>query len=387
MSAQNFPDLIFVSLENWDHIWRRNQFLCASLARRFPDLKILFVGPVWDAVHYLRRRDVQALRRPKIWSVADFPNITVTRAWKLLPNSLPGARRFNEGVMRRHVRAAAGHIGIKQPILWLNPHHAVHMVGRMNERAVIYDITDDWALASGSPTKKQLVEKQDRQSCQAADLVVVCSEALEQSRRELCKNILLLPNGVDVTHYKNVATSPGHKPSSWPSPVFGYTGTLHSDRVDSTIVLALARAFPQGSVVLVGPGRLASADRHALESEKNVHLPGAVPYQQIPHVMAQFDVCITPHLETEFTESLNPIKLWEYLAAGKPIVSTNVAGFRSYSHLCHIASGPQAFIEACRLALQENGDKKAARIAEAARHSWESRVDRLLEALQCIGIK
>jgi teichuronic acid biosynthesis glycosyltransferase TuaH len=374
-------DIIFVSLENWDQIWRRNQFLCAGLARRFPQSKILFVNPSRHVFHHVRRRQIASLKGPKTWIVPELPNVTVTRPLKWLPDSAPGATLFNEAMLRHYIRRDAQRLGIQKPILWLNPHDAVHMVGHMGEQSVIYDITDDWALASCSPQQKQAIEDADRRLCRKADLVVVCSEALLQSRRALSQKILLLPNGVDVAHYHDVKV-PSKAAATWPSPVFGYTGTLHSDRVDSQLVLSLAQAFPSGSVVLVGPGRLSAEDRLKLQNQKNVFMPGAVPYAEIPSVMRQFDVCIVPHQESEFTESLNPIKLWEYLAAGKPIVSTNVAGFRRYSHLCHIASGAPAFIKACQTALQEGAEKVEARQAEAACHSWESRIDDLLAVLQ-----
>jgi glycosyltransferase involved in cell wall biosynthesis len=271
-------------------------------------------------------------------------------------------------------------VGIREHLLWLNPHDAVHMAGRMGEQAVIYDITDDWALASGSPQEKQLIQEQDHLLCKKADLVVVCSQALEQSRKSLAKRILLLPNGVNVEHYQSVSRA--QKAGAWPSPVFGYTGTLHSDRVDVNLIAAIAAAFPQGSVVLVGPGKLQNEDLQLLSKYKNVHFTGAVPYAQIPKNMAEFDVCIVPHVESEFTESLNPIKLWEYLASGKPIVSSNVAGFREYSELCHIASGASEFVAACQAALQEDASRAKLRMAEAAKHSWDTRIDCLLSVLE-----
>jgi glycosyltransferase involved in cell wall biosynthesis len=271
-------------------------------------------------------------------------------------------------------------VGIRQHLLWLNPHDAVHMAGRMGERAVIYDITDDWALASGSRQEKQLIQQQDYLLCEKADLVVVCSHALEQSRKPLAKRILLLPNGVNVEHYQNVSRA--QKAATWPQPVFGYTGTLHSDRVDVNLIAAIAVAFPQGSVVLVGPGKLAAEELQLLSKYKNVHFTGAVPYAQIPKIMAEFNVCIVPHVESKFTESLNPIKLWEYLASGKPIVSSNVAGFREYSDLCHIASGAKEFGIACQSALQEDVSRAEIRMAEAAKHSWDTRIDCLLSVLE-----
>ena len=374
-------DLIFISMEDWDEVWRRNQFLCAELARRFPDMKILFVGTPRNVTYHLRRGTLGDLRAKATWTVPGFPNITVTRALKLFPESLAIGRKLNDLTTRLHVRHMAKRLGLKNPLLWLNPHSALHTAGRMNESVVVYDITDDWAAApSNTEWQRELIIKQDRALCARADLVVVCSEALEKSRLGKCKRLLLLPNGVDSDHYAAVRNAA--KASQWPRPVFGYTGTLHSDRLDVELVKGLARAFPQGTVLLVGPDHLDVEAHKSLAEEKNIRLLGRKPYSEIPNVMAQFDVCIVPHVETEFTNSLNPIKLWEYLAAGKPIVSSNVAGFRNYSDLCRVVSGTKAFVAACADALLETNDELCERrVAEARNHSWEKRADTLLETL------
>jgi len=377
-------DLIFVSLEDWDEVWRRNQFLCAALARRFPEMKILFVGLPRNVSHGLRHGKLAELGGKATRTLPDFPNITVTHALKLFPDSMDAGRRCNERMARGHIRRVARRLGLRDPLLWLNPHGAVHMAGAMNEKAVIYDITDDWAMApSFSERDRKLIVEQDRALCQRADLVVVCSESLEASRRGRCKALLLLPNGVD--HARYAAIPDASQPGRWPGPVFGYTGTIHSDRFDVELVAGLAEAFPGGSVVLVGPDHLTAGEKSRLAAHPNIHITGPVPYARIPEVMGHFDVCIVPHVETQFTNSLNPLKLWEYLASGKPVVSTNVAGFSDYPQFCRIASGREGFVRACREALGENGASRAGRRLEAARHSWDRRVDVLLETLAGAG--
>jgi teichuronic acid biosynthesis glycosyltransferase TuaH len=378
-------DLIFVSLEDWDEVWRRNQFLCASLSRRFPQMKILFVGLPRNVSHAIRHRNLAELRSKATRALADYPNITVTHAPKFFPDSLGAGRRINESMARNHVRSVARRMGIKDPLLWLNPHSALHMAGTLGERAVIYDITDDWAMApSFSEHDRKLIVEQDEALCRRADLVVVCSEALEASRRDRSRNLLLLPNGVENARYSAIpdATLPGR----WPGPVFGYTGTIHADRFDIDLVAGLARAFPQGSVVLVGPDHLRPAEKQTLAAFPNIHITGPVPYAEIPGVMSHFDVCIVPHVETKFTNSLNPLKLWEYLASGKPVVSTNVAGFADFKDFCRIASGANAFAHACKEALGENGAHRAERRAEAGKHGWDQRVDTLLQTLASQGL-
>jgi glycosyltransferase involved in cell wall biosynthesis len=102
--------------------------------------------------------------------------------------------------------------------------------------------------------------------------------------------------------------------------------------------------------------------------------------------MRAFDVCIVPHRVTPFTESLNPIKLWEYLAAGKPIVSTDVAGFRDYPQFVRIASDAPSFLQAVQAALTEDPSLPQARRAEAQHHSWNSRLDAVEQVISATSL-
>ena len=383
MSA--LPDTIFVSLEDWDEVWRRNQFLCAGLARRFPERKILFVGLPRDVSNGLRRGRLGALRTAPVRPVPGYPNVTLLHPLKVFPNTLSWGRRANEVLARRQVQRAARTLGITRPLLWLNPHSAVHMAGRMGERAVVYDITDDWISPIQTGRMRRLITAQDAALCRRADAVIVCSQKLLDMKRPLARRLFLVPNGVDTNHYRTVLDPDGPRPEAtadWPKPVFGYAGTIHPERVDVALVERLAQSFPQGTVALIGPDLLSPADRARLDALGNVARTGPVPYRRLPDYLRAFDVCITPHCMSEFTESLNPIKLWEYLAAGKPMVSTNVAGFRDYPHLVHLADNPDAFVAACRDALREPASSGPARRAEAQRHTWDARLDCVLSILE-----
>ena len=97
-------DLIFASLENWDDIWRRNQFVCAQLARRHPKMKILFVALPKDVSNRVRRRDLSDLGGQSTYTVPRYENITVTHAHKFLPNSLAWGRRMNQSLTSRKSR-------------------------------------------------------------------------------------------------------------------------------------------------------------------------------------------------------------------------------------------------------------------------------------------
>lgn len=394
-------DLIFLSLENWDEIWRRNQFVCAELARRAPRRRILFVGKslflpqmARHAISSEGKGTVKTALSRRFWRVPGLPNICVFNPLKPFPNPLPGGRLCNENYIAAQIRGAARRARIRDPLLWVNPYDSGFLTDRLGARGVVYDITDDWELAASSPSEREWIQGLDRDLCRRADLTMVCSQALFESRCAVAPHLLLLPNGVDAAHYAQIDAdasspkTPAPAKSPWPGPVFGYTGTLHSERIDLDLVLQLARAHPEGSVVLIGPHHWTGDSlAQALKTQPNLHAPGPVPYARIPEVMGHFDVCIVPHRRSEFVESLNPIKLWEYLACGKPIVATDVAGFRDFPNLVRLAPDARGFILACREALGEAKGEAlgrqtpslcAARRAEAARHSWSSRVETML---------
>ena len=368
-------DLIFVSLEEWDDIWRRNQFLCAKLTERNPGMRILFVSPGRNVVREWLRGERRAQPAATGESAPDRPRITLTHAWEVLPNRFRLGRWCNGWLARRHLRRTVVRLGLRDAVLWINPHDAAHLAGRLGERAVVYDVTDDWSKVSQDAARRRRTVREDRRLCGRADAVIVCSEALRRDKKPLNPHVYLVPNGVDARHY---AAAPHTRPpgaAAWRGTVLGYTGTLHGDRLDIELIQGLAALVGGGaSVVLVGPDHLSAAERARLQLP-NVFLTGAVPYARLPEYMHCFDVCIVPHRVSPFTESLNPIKLWEYLALGKPIVSTGVAGFRDYPRFVRLADTAQEFADQAREAGSEPPQVARERRAEAARHSWEARCE------------
>ena len=382
------PSIIFLSLEDWDHIWRRNQFVCATLARRHPSMKILFVGIPRHAPNLVRSLNLKPLFSNPSWQVPEFPNITVTKPLRLGIDSTESGMHLNQRLYRNHVQAMAKRLNLTNPLLWINSHNAYHVPAYIEHSGVVYDITDDWISLSQKDLDRCRTIDADRFLCRTADTVIVCSEKLRELKEPLVPEgkLHLIANGVDAEHYASVLQV-GPIPQnleSLPRPIFGYTGTIHSDRVDLPLLSKIAEILPEASFVLVGPSHVPLEEQNALP--KNIHFLPAVSYADIPGVMRAFDVSITPHKVTPFTESLNPIKLWEYLAAGKPIVSTNVAGFRDFPQHVRLAATAQEFAAALRCSLEElrtpDATKlSAARQSEARLHSWQSRVDEIEQAM------
>ena len=379
--------IVFVSLEPWDDMWRRNQFLCDGLLRRIETSKILFVQPPYDNSYAMRSRNLAKIHlSASLVSGGYKGRLQLFTPTKWFPNSLPLGRKLNETLLTKQVKAALVSLGWSASHLWINQHEAAILLDADIAAESIYDITDDWTQFSGNQTHLELVQNQDKKLCMESDHVIVCSDQLFEDKCNLVKanRLHLIPNGVHVEHYQTVTDN--SKPfypvtHKWQKPVFGYTGTIHGDRVDVELVSRIAATNPQATIAMVGPNLLEADDRLRLSKFSNIVFTGAKPYARLPDIMRAFDVCIVPHVVTPFTESLNPIKLWEYLAAGKPIVSTNVAGFRDFPELVNVSDSYDGFLVNLDGALKEEPSFADARQAVAQQHSWGKRIDQVVQIL------
>ena len=368
-------------------MWRRNQFLCDGLLRRSEATQILFVQPPCDNSYAVRSRNFAKIQlSASLVSGGYEGRLHLFTPTKWFPNSLPLGRKLNDVSLTKEVNRALASLGWSATHLWINQHEAASLLDADIAAKSIYDITDDWTMFSGNQPHLALVQQQDHRLCVEASQVIVCSNQLFEDKRVLVKSnrLHLIPNGVHVEHYQAVtdSTKPLHPlTQSWKKPVFGYTGTIHGDRVDVELIGRIAQANQQATIAMVGPNLLEADDLLTLSKYLNIVFTGAKPYAELPDIMRGFDVCIVPHVVTSFTESLNPIKLWEYLAAGKPIVSTNVAGFREFPDLVNVSDSYDGFLMNLDVALNEEPAFAAARQGVAQQHSWGIRIDQVVQIL------
>lgn len=382
-------DIIFVAMEEWDEVWRRNQPIAAEFARRVPARKLIYMGLPIDISHGLRKWSIAPLLRAlfssgRRLSPDGFPNIFLFNPVKWLPNTLPLGQRFNRWLERSQLRRACKRFGLEKPILWLNPHYALHLLGQVGESLVVYDIGDDWTRIKQAEWLRRQTIAEDAELCRRADVLIVVSERLQQLKKAITPKVHRIPNGVYVERYSKIAKgamSPHPGTKDWAHPVLAYTGTIHEERVDLNLIEKIAVAFPNATVALIGPSLLDEAATARLRAHRNIRLTGTFPFEEMPRVMNSFDVCIVPHVISDFTESLSPLKLYEYLASGLPAVSTPVPGFRDFPELFYLATDSDAFIASIEKALYEPRHLRVLRQAAATRHSWDSRMDAIEAAI------
>jgi teichuronic acid biosynthesis glycosyltransferase TuaH len=322
-------ELVILSLEPWDDVWRRNQLMVQALINDSVDLRVLFVEPPLVALRNLERG---SLLRTASRS-AGVRGVTALHTVQWIPDRL---RPFIPPVFGRSVHSAVRTLGFRDPVLWVNDHSRARFAIRSGWR-IVYDITDDWLLVDAPATKRRRAQMDDELLLRSADAVVVCSPALAASRGTH-REVVLIPNGVD----RELFATPQARPADLPAgPVAVYVGSLHEDRLDIRLCGAMADELRDVNFAYVGPDYLRPETRRELVSRSNVWLLGPRPHKSVPAYLQHADVIVIPHVVSPFTESLDPIKARECLVVGTPTVATPVAGFRDLGPPIRIAPAPE----------------------------------------------
>lgn len=235
---------------------------------------------------------------------------------------------------------------------------------------VIYDCMDYHA---GFSTHTALMDREEDRLFRLADAVVTTSDWLSKRIAEKAPGNVLIRNGAEVQRFKDAQAADNTSPNG--RPVVGYVGAI-AEWFDTALVAAAADAYPDWDFVLVGSTH--GCDTRALEKRGNVHLLGEQPYDSIPARVAAFDVCIIPFQLTELIQATNPVKAYEYLSAGKPVVATNLPELRPLTDLVHVTDSHEAFITALASAMDERDDA----ILRTNRQAWATDQDWLGRARQ-----
>jgi glycosyltransferase involved in cell wall biosynthesis/GT2 family glycosyltransferase len=237
---------------------------------------------------------------------------------------------------------------------------------------LIYDCMDHHQGFSGA-TREGVHE--EKKLMRAADLVIVSSAALESTARQHTEKVLLVRNGCDYEHFSGILPKP-----RMVRPVIGYYGAI-ADWFDSDLVADLALSRPDWDFVLVGSSHLADLKR--LETLPNVRFTGEKSYAEIPSWLASFDVAMIPFKRTPLTEATNPVKCYEMLAGGKPVVAVPIPEVAQLAPFVRLAGSAAEFEREIIAALGEDSEEKAEERQRFARaNTWEARFAVMQPAVQ-----
>lgn len=238
---------------------------------------------------------------------------------------------------------------------------------------IIFDCMDDHA---GFDTATDDVLKVENDLIKAADLVVTPSELLYRKVSKQTGNLIQIKNATEFKHFNNPVRN-GLLDHLSSAPIVGYYGAI-SSWFDAELISFCAINRPEINFVLIGS--TFGAELECIKGLSNVHLIGEISYSKLPGYLAYFDVCIIPFKLLPLTLATNPVKFYEYLSAGKPVVSVNLPELIPYSMYCYLATNPADFLAQIDSALIQKEDDQliSRRIQLAKDNSWNMRVAQLL---------
>jgi glycosyltransferase involved in cell wall biosynthesis len=266
-------------------------------------------------------------------------------------------------------------------VLWVSDPLMAKHYGTLGEGVRVFDAIDDWAAHPENRRMRPCIEDGYARVVRDADVVFTVARSLAERLGSEREGVSWQPNAVDADRFADCGDPPPEL-RSLPRPLLGYVGVLQ-ERIDVPALAALAKAMPQASIVLVGPVR---SPKHLapLHGFSNVHFMGERPASQIPAIVGGFDVALVPHVDDALTRSMDPLKVYEYLAAGKPVVASGLAPMDMPAEFVLRADGPVEFVSRVREALEPQmayQDCREARVGYARGCSWDSRVAAMLEEI------
>jgi glycosyltransferase involved in cell wall biosynthesis len=286
-------------------------------------------------------------------------------------------RWLNRLLVKASMRWMMWRHGIRKPISWFVIPHLPYLIGALDERLAVYYCIDDYPAMPG--VNREVVTAMDAEMTRRADVVFVSSETLKEPKAKLNPNTHHSPHGVDVDHFGR-AQSPEQpvapEVAALPKPVIGFFGLIER-WIELDLIAYLAEQRPQWSFVLIGR---AAVPAEQLPQRPNIHYLGKRPYEDLPAYGKGFDVSIIPYHLTYQVLNSSPLKLREYLAMGKPIVSVSVPEIDKFADVVAIARTREEYLAALDRAVaeKESPEAIARRMNRVRGDSWSARVDNVL---------
>ena len=351
------PTIIVFSHLRWNFVYQRPQHLLSRLARHY---RIVFMEePVPNGEDYLEH-------------LTPAPNIEVLR-----PHTTSNVSGFHDDhlpVLQGQLAHFLRERGIDDYLIWFYTPMALPLAAELQPRAVIYDCMDELSAFMNAP--RQLIQRENA-LYQLADLVLTGGPSLFRSKRERHANVHCFSSSVDAAHFAtaaqpDLADHPAQ--AALPHPRLGYCGVI-DERIDLELITAMADMHPKWQIVMVGPVVKISPDK--LPQRSNIHWLGQQSYNDLPQFMAGWDICLLPFALNDATRFISPTKTLEYMAAGRPCVSTRIRDVAEpYGHVIPIADTVLEFIDACEALLGESSTQAASRAAQmqaiVAATSWDA---------------
>jgi glycosyltransferase involved in cell wall biosynthesis len=371
--------------EDWGRHPSTLQFLAKELAKRYRVLWIESIGmrrPRACAADF--RRAWEKLRnwwRAPTKNDSGVPNVVVVAPLVLPFHGNVVARGINRVIMRLALRKALTHNESRAlPLIVTASPSSEYLLDQIVSERMVYYCADEYSCMPGMDAG--LIRNLEARLLSKVDAVIVTSETLLETKRAAGKPISLLRHGVDTRHFSAAArpdTPVAAVLQGIPEPIFGFYG-LVQPHIDFEMIATVAQGRRDWSFVFIGKR---DDDPSAFPALPNIYYLPAQPYAQLPSVLKGFTVCLIPYQVDERTRDRNPVKLREYLAGGKPVISTPLPEVLVYRDVVAIAGTADEFERAAERLLQEQGEEEAQRRMEYVHDdSWDTVACRFVKVLE-----
>jgi glycosyltransferase involved in cell wall biosynthesis len=360
---------------DWDFIWQRHQQLMSRFAEKN---KVIYIEPSYSLLALRKKREFRKFIR-SFKGVTDInENLKIVTLPPLVPfeNNFYWVRKINFLITKRLIKKLVKNISAQPPILWLTFPWFLDFIGQFDEKLVCYDCVDDH-VALAAPSGREKVRKLEEKVFQKADLVFATAQTLFKRASDFNPNSYLVPNAADFAHFYGVLKERNDTPQELKDikhPIMGFYGGI-CDWVDLELIEGIAKLHSEWSFVFIG---VKAVDLSKF-NRANLYFMNSIPYDRLPHYAKYFDVCLVPFKLVKRIESVNSIKIYEYLSLGRPVVSTGFLEAKKIGELdlIYIAKDAAEFECFLKTALEEKGNIQERRIEFAKANSWDARVEEI----------
>jgi glycosyltransferase involved in cell wall biosynthesis len=307
------------------------------------------------------------------------PNLVAYTPLPVLPIYYhPWTNAFNQRWLYRMIQVALKHLHWQPDVLWTYWPNTAYQVKRFKQSGcrAVYHCIDDFTAVTYPLVSSTTIADMEADQCRQVDYIFTRTQSLTKNKKKLNQQTHYLPGGVDTVQFDPTQIQPDTTITQLPRPIIGFVGTF-DNRVDVDLLQQAATVLPDYTIIFVGPIKHHVASNKAIYNLPNVVFLPAQPHTAVPAIIAAFDICLIPYQRNPYTQGLSPIKLYEYLAMGKPVIGTRLPYLeREQEHIWLVDTAKEFIDSIQKLAKQPIPVDDRNRWRQAASHySWQKQAD------------
>jgi glycosyltransferase involved in cell wall biosynthesis len=385
--------IVCLSSQRWDDgMWTNKQHIMSRLARSHDVYYVSFGTRPLPRVLFERGSVAARLshvlgpkqRREGHVNVLDFWSPSLARLFR--HGTAPRvALEFDLRV--RFVARFLERAQIRDAIVWVYHPGYGAVPASLPKRLLVYDCVDEYSAFPEFRGAESWIQGRERELCRAADVVFCTAAPLYEAKREYNAETHLVHNVGDAAHFAQALRPELVVPpdiAGLPRPIVGFVGAVSDYKLNFEWLRELGRQRPSWSIVLIGPAGLSdpNTDVSRLVALPNVHLLGHRPYAELPAYVKGFDVAVIPYRVNAYTRGVFPIKFFEFLGSGRPVVISDLPALAEYWDAVLVARDAEEFVRRCAEALDDTEQLRERRLSLASKHTWDTRVEQLMQHVE-----